>query len=129
MMVRVACVVATLFAATWPAAGQEPRPDRSAAERQVEFGIEVAKHGLWREAEYRFRRATDLDPSYARAFNNLAVAYEQLGELDDARAMYERALALDPDDSYIEDNFELFREIDDRRVRPIPRVASAAAGP
>ena len=51
----------------------------------MEFGIFVAQKALWNEAAYRFGRATQLDPTYAPAFNNLAVAYEQNGMLDEAR--------------------------------------------
>ena len=40
--------------------------------KQVEFGIAVAQRGLWREAIYRWQRATEIDPTYAHAFNNLA---------------------------------------------------------
>ena len=50
--------------------------DRKAAVEQVEFGIDAAKAGLWREATYRWERAVELDPGYAAAFNNLAIAYE-----------------------------------------------------
>jgi hypothetical protein len=42
--------------------------------------------------------------------------------------MYERAVALAPDNASIEDNYLRFREIDDRRVRPIPQVAAATQG-
>jgi Flp pilus assembly protein TadD len=122
-MLRWVCLILLLGAAT--AGAEQQSRHRDAAEEQVEFGIEVAKHGLWQEAAYRFRKATHLDPSYAEAFNNLGVAFEQIGNLDEARVMYEQALALDPDDSYIRDNYERFREIDDRRVRPIPQVAQA----
>ena len=37
--------------------------DRSDAKRQVEFGIEVAERGLWREATYRWNRAVEIDPT------------------------------------------------------------------
>ena len=124
-MVRWVCLIILLLGAAATVRAEQPRRDRHAAEEQVEFGIEMAKHGLWQEAAYRFRKATHLDPSYAEAFNNLGVAFEQIGDLDEARAMYERARALDPDDSYVRDNYERFREIDDRRVRPIPQVAVA----
>jgi hypothetical protein len=40
---------------------------RDDARRQVEFGIEVAQRGLWREAIYRWERAVSIDPTYAAA--------------------------------------------------------------
>ena len=87
---------------------------RSDAKEQVEFGIQVAQRGLWREAIYRWERATQLDPTYAAAFNNLAIAYEHEGELDKARGAYEKALSLEPDNALIKQNFDLFKEINDR---------------
>src|SRR4029453_8237028 len=80
---------------------------RSDAKQQVEFGIQVAQRGLWREAIYRWERATQIDPSYAAAYNNLAVAYEHEGQLDKARAAYEKALELEPGNSLIKQNFDL----------------------
>lgn len=90
---------------------------RADARKQVEFGIAVAQRGLWREAIYRWERATEIDPTYAAAFNNLAIAYEQEGDLVKARSAYERALALEPNNALIKQNFELFREINDRTSR------------
>ena len=87
---------------------------RDEAKEQVEFGIQVAQRGLWREAIYRWERATQLDPSYAAAFNNLAVAYEHEGQLDKARAAYEKAVSLEPNNEMIRQNFDLFKEINDR---------------
>jgi Tfp pilus assembly protein PilF len=87
---------------------------RGDAQEQVEFGIQVAQRGLWREAIYRWERATQLDPSYAAAFNNLAVAYEHEGQLDKARAAYEKAIELEPNNTMIRQNFDLFKEINDR---------------
>ena len=90
---------------------------RSDAKDQVEFGIQVAQRGLWREAIYRWERATQLDPTYAPAFNNLAVAYEHEGQLDKARAAYEKAVELDPSNEMIRQNFDLFKEINDRAAK------------
>jgi Flp pilus assembly protein TadD len=90
---------------------------RDDARRQVKFGIEMAQHGLWREAIYRWKRAVEIDPTYAAAYNNLAIAYEQNGDLDKARTAYERALALQSGDTFITQNYELFREINDRTNR------------
>ncbi len=89
---------------------------RNEARAQVAFGIEVAQRGLWREALYRFERAVALEPTYAAAHNNLAVAYEQLGLFDKAREAYERALTLDPRNTLIRQNHDLFQEIHDRNA-------------
>jgi Tfp pilus assembly protein PilF len=87
---------------------------KSDARSQVEFGINVAQRGLWREAIYRWEKAVELDPTYAAAFNDLAIAYEHEGQLDKARKAYEKALEIDPNNSQIRQNYELFKEINDR---------------
>ena len=92
-----------------------PRADaRSDAKAQVAFGIEVAQRGLWREAMFRWQRAIDLDPAYAPAWNNLGVAFEHEGRFDEAREAYKTALDLDPDNLMIEQNYDLFLEVNDR---------------
>lgn len=90
---------------------------RKQAKEQVEFGIQVAQRGLWKEAIYRWERATQLDPTYAAAFNNLAVAYEHEGQLQKARAAYEKAIALEPDNALVRQNYDLFKEINDRAAQ------------
>ena len=87
---------------------------RSDAKAQVAFGINVAQRGLWREAIYRWEKAVELDPTYAAAFNDLAIAYEHEGQLEKARKAYEKALELEPNNTEIRQNFELFKEINDR---------------
>jgi Tfp pilus assembly protein PilF len=87
---------------------------RSDAKAQVEFGISVAQRGLWREAIYRWEKATELDPTYVAAFNDLAIAYEHEGQLDKARKAYEKALELEPNNTQVRQNYELFKEINDR---------------
>jgi len=87
---------------------------RSDAKTQVEFGINVAQRGLWREAIYRWEKAVELDPTYAAAYNDLAIAYEHEGQLDKARKAYEKALELAPNNAQIRQNYELFKEISDR---------------
>src|SRR6266446_2926912 len=110
MRIRVAMVVAaaTLWASTSFADA------RSDAREQVAFGINVAQRGLWREAIYRWERAVEIDPTYAAAYNDLAIAYEHEGQLDKARKAYERALELDPNNTQVRQNYELFKEINDR---------------
>jgi Flp pilus assembly protein TadD len=90
---------------------------RTDAKKQIEFGIAVAQRGLWREAIYRWQRAAEIDPTYAAAHNNLAIAYEHEGDLDKARASYEKAIELEPNNTFIKQNYELFKEINDRTSR------------
>jgi Flp pilus assembly protein TadD len=94
-----------------------PAAADSTSSDEVAFGIEVAGKGLWREARFRFQRAVELDPDNASALNNLGVALEQEGEFEAAHEAYEKALELKPDDLYIQQNYDLFREADDKRNR------------
>lgn len=90
--------------------------DRAAAKQEAQFGVDVARRGLWREAIYRWERAVELDPTYAAALNNLAVAYEHEGQLDKARDAYEKALKIEPDNAQIRQNYDLFKEVNERAV-------------
>ena len=90
---------------------------RDEAKKQVQFGIEVAQRNLWVEALLRWQRAVQIDPTYAAAYNNLAIGYEHEGDLDKARTAYEKALQLEPDNALIKQNYELFKEINDRTSR------------
>jgi Tfp pilus assembly protein PilF len=98
-------------------AGPSYADARDEAKGQVEFGVKVAQKGLWREAIYRWERATTIDPTYAAAFNNLAVAYEHEGQFEKARTAYEKATALEPNNAMLRQNYDLFKEINDRSNR------------
>ena len=110
MMRRVAASLVALASFSVPASADT----RTDAKSQVQFGIDVAQRGLWREAIYRWERATQIDPNYAEAYNDLAVAYEHEGQLEKARKAYEKALELAPNNAQIRQNYELFKEINDR---------------
>ena len=90
---------------------------RSSAKSQVDFGIKVAQNGLWKEATYRWEKAAELDPTYAAAWNNLGIGYEHEGRFEDARKAYEKAVALDPKNILSRQNYDLFKEINDRAKR------------
>jgi Flp pilus assembly protein TadD len=91
--------------------------DRGKSKEQVEFGIKVAQSNLWNEALYRWQKAVQLDPTYAAAWNNLAIAYEHEGKFEEAKKAYEEALKLDPKNLMIRQNYDLFKEINDRTKR------------
>ena len=93
------------------------------AKKEVAFGIDVARRGLWQEARFRFEQAATLNPESASAFNNLGVTLEQQGEFDKARAAYERALQLEPKNVSIQQNYDLFREADEKRNKKLKKDA------
>ncbi len=108
------CALALVLGVSGVASAQDARKQ---AQSQVEFGITVAQRGLWQEAVFRWERAAEIDPTYAAAFNNLGIAFEQLGKFERAGKAYEKALELDPQNIAIQQNFDLFKEINDRAKR------------
>jgi Flp pilus assembly protein TadD len=97
------------------APGEKSPHDQS--QEELKFGIQVARKGLWSEARFRFEKAVTLQPESPEALNNLAVAREQQGDFKGAREAYDKALKLKPGDTYIQQNYDLFREADDKRNR------------
>lgn len=113
MQFRVLVAVVAFAALASPAYADA----RSTAKSQVEFGIKVAQNGLWKEATYRWQKAVEIDPTYAAAWNNLAIGYEHEGKFDEARKAYDKAVGLEPRNELIRQNYDLFKEINDRTKR------------
>jgi Tfp pilus assembly protein PilF len=107
--------------------------DLSRAETQRSFGVRMAKMNLWREATFRFRRATEIEPDNAMTHNNLAVAYEATGDFEAAAREYREALRLDRSNQYIQKNYSRFVEFTQRskkrEQKAIAPAAAAAATP
>jgi Tfp pilus assembly protein PilF len=115
MLFRAFAVSAALLFFNAVASSAAPSEDaRSEAKAQVEFGIKAAQNELWKEATYRWEKATQIDPTYAEAWNNLAIGYEYTGRFEQAEAAYQRALKLDPDNTLIRQNYDLFTELNVR---------------
>ncbi|MDQ3282378.1 MAG: tetratricopeptide repeat protein [Acidobacteriota bacterium] len=100
--------------------------DLDDARTQRRFGVSMAKMNLWREAMFRFRRATEIDPKNAMAHNNLAVAYEATGDFDAAAREYREALRLDRSNQYIQKNYSRFVEFTQKGKKRQPKPATAA---
>jgi Tfp pilus assembly protein PilF len=119
-VLRKALALAVLLPLTVGVAGaraDKAGDSRKSSQAQVEFGILAAQKDLWREALYRWKRAVEIDPNYAAAYNDLAIAYEHEGQFSEARKAYDKALELDPHNQQIQQNYDLFKEINDRSNR------------
>ena len=102
--------------------------DLTRPQTQDNFGVQMARMNLWREALFRFQRAVDINPSDAMAHNNLAVAWEANGDFEKARKEYLEALKLDRANQYIQKNYSRFVEFLSRnRKRQQKDVKTAAA--
>ncbi|MDH3744852.1 MAG: tetratricopeptide repeat protein [Acidobacteriota bacterium] len=94
-------------------------------EQQLAFGIDMAKQGLWNEALFRFKRASQLRPGDSAILNNMAVAYEAVGDFDQALESYKSALKSDPSNQELKRNYSRFVEFY-QSFRP-PEAAEKAA--
>ena len=70
----------------------------------LRFAAEMAEKGNWREARFRWERASAQAPDDPRLLNNLAVAKEALGEPAGAMELYARALSLSGGQGAIAEN-------------------------
>lgn len=80
------------------------------AEKQLDFGADMARRGLWKEALFRFQQADRLDPNNSRILNNIAVSFEALGLFDEALEVYRKALQVGPGDEELKGNYSRFVE-------------------
>jgi Tfp pilus assembly protein PilF len=117
MPFRGTVLLAAVVAFASPVAAGTRADVRDDAKAQVEFGIKVAQNGLWKEATYRWQKAVEIDPTYAEAWNNLAIGYEHEGRFEDADKAYQQALKLSPKNVAIRQNYDLFKEINERTKR------------
>lgn len=119
--------IVTLIAFT---SGCSHHQDLKKTATQDNFGVQMARMNLWREALFRFQRAVEINPQDAMAHNNLAVAWEANGDFEKARKEYLEALKLDRSNAYIQKNYSRFVEFLSRnRKRQQKDVKTASAAP
>ena len=128
-MTLVACLLTIVTCGGRKAA---PPNDMSA---QLSFGVEMAKRGLWSEALFRFKQASRLSPGNPRILNNIAVAYEALGNFERALDYYQNAIKADPANRELKRNYSRFVEFY-RAFKPAekpsgeePRTAASSSPP
>lgn len=118
-----------LFATLTLSIGCSHHADLARPAAQDNFGVQMARMNLWREAMFRFERAIEMNPSDAQAHNNLAVAYEANGDFEKARKEYLEALKLDRSNPYIQKNYSRFVEFLSRNRKRQAATAKATAQP
>lgn len=102
------------------ALGCSPLQHHATMDQYNEFAIKAAELQLWNEAVFRWERVIEIDPQYAQAHNNLAVAFEALGKTDKAIEAYKRAAELNPTNKFFRFNYRRCRLNVQRNVRKQP---------
>jgi superkiller protein 3 len=86
--------------------------DRGAESSEVHFYMGNAFYSIGEidSSIVHLRRATSLDPEYAKAWVNLGIAYDTRGSTGPARMAYEAAIDVNPDDvlAYCHLGFNLY---------------------
>lgn len=104
---------------------KRPKLDRQLIGAEMEFGRKAAEFELWREAIFRWEKVVDRDPQNAAATNNLAIAYESIGDYEKAKDLYQKARDLDEDSREIRKNYKRFISFYKRHQRQLARERRA----
>jgi hypothetical protein len=71
----------------------------------------MAERGNWREASFRWKRLMDQTGPDAKLLNNLAIAAEAMGDMEQAGEFYEQAIDLAGGAAEIGENFRRFNRL------------------
>jgi hypothetical protein len=99
-------VVSLLLLAT-----QDDYAKAPSSKETMVFAADMAERGNWREASFRWRRLLDQTGPDAKLLNNLAVAAEAKGEMEQAGEFYGRAMSLAGGALEISENFRRFNRL------------------
>lgn len=126
-------IAACLLVAAFATAGCASSAPSGAASSQIQFGIDMARRGLWNEALFRFEQARRERPSDAKVLNNLAVACEAVGRFDEALELYKEASRLAPGNRGLKLNYskflEFYQNFRPRRPGEAPPLGAAEVVP
>ena len=100
-------VVALLSACAGGGGGQRSSVN-DAAIANMNLGAGYLQQGNTTLAIERLRRALALDPGLVEAHSTIAVAYDQIGSLEEAETHYRRATQLDPDNGAAANSYAVF---------------------
>ncbi|MCE2396627.1 tetratricopeptide repeat protein [Candidatus Poribacteria bacterium] len=95
--------------------------DQPTIDQYNQFAIKSAELQLWNEAIFRWQHILKIEPQNAKVHNNLGVAYEAAGKIDEAIKAYERATELEPDNKFYRFNYRKCRmQVQRNRVKSPP---------
>ncbi|MCB1049974.1 MAG: tetratricopeptide repeat protein [Acidobacteria bacterium] len=121
-------LVVLAIGACGPSPAKNPKLNREILGEELEFGRQAAKYDLWNEAIFRWEKVVSQDPDNSKAINNLAVAYESVGNYDKAHELYRKALELNEDSTEIRKNYKRFLNFYKKHQKQIEREKRKAAG-
>ena len=118
MSVRI-CILLLVFPFVTIACGT--LQDQPTIDQYNQFAIKSAELQLWNEAIFRWQHILKIEPQNAKVHNNLGVAYEAVGKIDEALEAYERATELEPDNKFYRFNYRKCRmQVQRNRVKSLP---------
>ncbi len=118
MSVRICLFLFLFFLAIFGCGISDNQPT---IEQYNQFAIKAAELQLWNEAIFRWQHILKIEPQNAKVHNNLGVAYEAVGKVNEAIKAYERATELEPDNKFYRFNYRKCRmQVQRNRVKPSP---------
>jgi Tfp pilus assembly protein PilF len=78
---------------------------------EFEFANRLAQNDLWKEAHFRWSKLLEQGKESAALYNNIAVAYEKMGQFEEAEKAYQKAQKLSPNNSTIKINYDKFKRM------------------
>ena len=77
----------------------------------IDTADSLAKRAFYERAVEAYRTALEIRPHNVEALNNLGLAYQELGRFNDAIAVYEEGLTLNPDQPQLQVNLATARDL------------------
>ena len=118
MSVRICLLLLVLSFMLFACAALQDQPT---IDQYNQFAIKAAELQLWNEAIFRWQHVLKIEPQNAKVHNNLGVAYEAVGKIDEAIKAYERATELEPENKFYRFNYRKCRmQVQRNRVKSLP---------